>query len=60
MPKAKTMVVSSYDPWISVKKFFTGWVYAVIPVTLAYSINFVETEYFLSLSSKEQLAFLTI
>jgi len=35
-----------YDPWISVKKFFTGLVISVIPFILAYSIQFLETEEF--------------
>ena len=47
MPKTpKTITVSRYDWKITVKKFFTGLLYAVIPFSLAYLIGFLETEEF--------------
>jgi len=36
----------AYDPKISIKKFFTGLLYAGIPFVLSYSIGFLETEEF--------------
>lgn len=36
----------AFDPWISVKKFFTGLGYAAVPFVLSYSIGFLETEEF--------------
>ena len=46
MPKPKTKVVSAYDINISIKKFFTGLLYAFIPFFLAYLIGFLQTEEF--------------
>jgi len=37
---------SNYDPKITLKKFVTGWIYAIIPITLSYSLEFIETETF--------------
>ena len=34
----------AYDWKISAKKFATGWIYAAVPFTLLYSIEFLETE----------------
>jgi len=47
MPKKKaTKLVKTYNPWISVKKFFTGLAMAGIPFIIAYAIQFLETEEF--------------
>jgi len=48
MPKKrkKTITVSSYDPWITVKKFFTGLFMTLIPVILAYTAEFLQNEEF--------------
>ncbi len=40
--KYKTVTVSAYDPWITVKKFFTGLLITLVPIILAYIIDFVQ------------------
>lgn len=35
-----------YDPLVSIKKFITGWAITVVPITITYSIGFLETEQF--------------
>lgn len=45
-PKYKTEVISTYDPWITVKKFLTGLGMTIIPVILLYTIDFLQTEEF--------------
>jgi len=48
MAKAKyvAQVRSTYDPWITVKKFFIGLVTTIIPVILLYAIEFLRNEEF--------------
>ena len=36
----------AYDPWITLKKFVTGFGYMLVPLLLSYAIDFVETETF--------------
>ena len=36
----------AYNPWISIKKFFTGLAFAGVPFLITYSIGFLESESF--------------
>ena len=44
--KYEEIEVSTYDWKISLKKFFTGLIITIVPVTLLYAIGFLETEEF--------------
>lgn len=44
--ESKPVRVSTYDWTITLKKFLTGWLITITPVTLLYAINFLETETF--------------
>jgi len=44
--KYEYVVESSYDPWITVKKFLIGLVLTIIPVIILYAIEFLQTEEF--------------
>lgn len=36
----------NFDPWITLKKFFTGLLMVFIPQSIMYTIGFLETETF--------------
>ncbi|RLF32148.1 MAG: hypothetical protein DRN07_05660 [Thermoplasmata archaeon] len=38
--------ISSYDPKITLKKFFTGLGMTIVPIIIGYTLNFLETEEF--------------
>ena len=40
------MPSDNFNPKITIKKFFTGLVYTIVPIILGYTCNFLETEEF--------------
>jgi hypothetical protein len=42
----KILPGDEFNPWISLKKFFTGLIITIVPVSLMYTSEFLETETF--------------